>query len=162
HARKTAKGLEPYFTRAEIEGGALRNRGLELVYLADPVDAFFMHVQGSGRIKLSDGTTIRITYDGKNGHPYRSIGRYLIDSGELSADKMSLQTLGTWLRADPVRGNRVMGQNPSFVFFRELAGPEANQPIGAMKISLSPGRSLAVDASVHTLGTPIYVVVPTL
>lgn len=161
HLRRVGDRLEPYPARADIEQGALSGMGLELVYLADPVDAFFMHVQGSGRIRLTDGTSIRIGYDGKNGHPYTSIGRYLIDQRLLDADKISLASLAKWLRAEPERGRRVMWQNASFVFFREL-DKDAGAPKGALGVPLTPGRSLAVDASVHVLGSPIYVSSPTL
>ena len=109
----------PYPTRAEIEQGALAGKGLELLYLEDPVEVFFMHIQGSARIHLTDGTTVRINYDGKNGHPYTSIGRYLIDNGLLDANKVSMAALGKWLRADKARGQQVMWQNQSFIFFRE-------------------------------------------
>ncbi len=162
HVRKTASGIEPYPTRAEIEQGALKGKGLELLYLADPVDTFFMHIQGSGRIELPDGTTVRVNYDGKNGHPYTSIGRYLIKKGLLPADTMSLQALRKWLRADRARGQKVMWQNASFIFFRELKGHDAEGPLGALAVPLTPGRSLAVDTGYHTLGTPIYVAAPTL
>ena len=162
HGRKTASGVAPYATRAQIEGGALKGQGLELVYLADPVDVFFMQVQGSGRISLPDGQKIRVHYDGKNGHPYTSVGRHLIDTGVLTADKMSLDALGTWLRADPVRGAKAMQHNASYVFFRELIGAEAAGPLGVNGIPLTDGRSLAVDAGVHTIGTPIFVTSPTL
>jgi membrane-bound lytic murein transglycosylase A len=157
HARKTEKGLEPYDTRAEIEKGSLKGKGLELLYLANPVDLFFMQIQGSGRIKLADGSTIRLHYDGKNGHPYRSIGRYLIDKGLLAADKVSLGALTNWLKADPERGQKVMWQNASYVFFRELKGAEATSARGAMNAPLTPGRSLAVDTAYHVLGAPIFV-----
>jgi membrane-bound lytic murein transglycosylase A len=162
HARNTDNGLQPYPTRAEIETGALTGRGLELFYLADPVDVFFMQIQGSGRIKLPDGTAIRVSYDGKNGHPYSSIGRHLIDSGQLAPDQVTLHNLATWLKADPERGKKVMWYNASYVFFRELAGEQANGPLGVLDIPLTPVRSLAVDASVHAIGTPIYVGAPTL
>ncbi len=162
HARKTATGTEPYATRAEIEGGALAGQDLELMYLADPVDTFFMHIQGSGRIRLTDGSMVRVHYDGKNGHPYTSIGRYLIDQGILAADQISLGALRTWLRADADRGRHVMQQNKSFVFFRELAGAEASGPLGVLSIPLVAGRSLAVDTGFHAIGTPVYVVAPTI
>ena len=157
HARKTDKGTEPYATRAQIEQGALKGKNLELIYFADSVDVFFMQIQGSGRVKLTDGSTIRIHYDGKNGHPYSSIGRYLIEKGLLAADKVSMGALKRWLKADPERGKQVMWQNASYVFFRELKGPEAKGPLGAMNAQLTPGRSLAVDPGHHALGTPIYV-----
>ena len=157
HARKTDKGTEPYPTRAEIDQGALKDRNLELVYLSDPVEVFFLQVQGSGRVKLTDGTTIRIHYDGKNGHPYTSIGRYMIDKGILAADKVSMGALKRWLKADPERAKNVLWQNASYVFFRELKPGEGDGPRGALNAQLTPGRSLAVDSSHHTLGLPIYV-----
>lgn len=161
HLRKTSTGEEsPYPTRAEIEQGALAGQGLELLYLADPVDVFFMHIQGSGRIHLTDGSTVRINYAGKNGYPYTSIGRYLIDNNILPANKMSMQALGNWLREDKERGQKIMWQNKSFIFFRELG--DAEGPMGAMSVPLTPGRSLAVDTGFHTLGTPIYLSVPKL
>jgi len=156
HARKTDKGVEPFATRAQIEQGALKGQGLELLYFADPVDVFFMQIQGSGRVKLTDGTTIRVHYDGKNGHPYSSIGRFLIEKGLLAADKVSMGALAKWLRADPERAKMVMWQNASYVFFRELAN-DARGPLGAQNAPLTPGRSLAVDPGHHALGTPIFV-----
>jgi membrane-bound lytic murein transglycosylase A len=161
HARKTEKGTEPYFTREQIERGALKDKNLELMYFADTVEVFFMQIQGSGRVKLTDGSTIRVHYDGKNGHPYSSIGRYLIEKGLLAADKVSMGALARWLRADPERGKQVMWQNQSFVFFRELGG-DAKSPLGALNIALTPGRSLAVDTAFHALGSPIYIAVPGL
>ncbi len=105
HLRKTSTGeTSPYPTRAEIEQGALAGKDLELLYLEDPVEVFFMHIQGSARIHLTDGSTVRINYDGKNGYPYTSIGRYLIDNNILPANKMSMQALGKWLREDRARG----------------------------------------------------------
>jgi membrane-bound lytic murein transglycosylase A len=162
HARRTADGLVPYATREEIDNGALAGLGLELVWLEDPVDAFFLHVQGSGMIALDDGTRLRITYDGKNGHPYTSVGRHVIDAGLFPADKMTLDALKAWLRADSVRGRAAMWQNKSYVFFRELAGEQAGAALGAMEIPLTDDRSLAVDTRTHALGTPVYVAAPTL
>jgi membrane-bound lytic murein transglycosylase A len=162
HVRKTENGTEPYYTREQIEQGALKGQGLELLYFADSVDVFFMQIQGSGRVKLTDGTTIRVHYDGKNGHPYSSIGRYLIDKALLAADKVSMGALAKWLKADPERGKQVMWQNASYVFFRELKGDEAGAPLGAINVALTPGRSLALDPSFHWLGTPVYVSAPTL
>jgi membrane-bound lytic murein transglycosylase A len=162
HARKTSTGTEPYAVRSEIETGALQGQGLELLWLKDPVDAFFMHIQGSGRIRFPDGRMIRITYDGKNGHPYTSIGRFLIDAGVLSAEKMSLDALKDWLKADADRGRKAMWQNASFVFFREIEEDGADSPLGVLEIPLSTGRSLAVDTNFHTIGTPIYVSSPSL
>lgn len=162
HVRKTEKGNEPYFTRAQIDQGALKGKGLELLYFADSVDVFFMQIQGSGRIQLTDGTSVRVHYDGKNGHPYSSIGRYLIDKALLAADKVSLGALATWLKADQARANKVMWHNASYIFFRELKGEEAGAPLGALNVPLTAGRSLALDPSFHALGTPVYVSAPTL
>ena len=161
HARKTAEGVEPYATRAEIEDGALEGQDLELVWMDDAVDTFFMHIQGSGRIRFPDGSTTRITYDGKNGHPYTSVGRVLIDAGHFTPEQMTLGALKTWLAADPVRGRKTMQENRSFIFFRELAN-EKEGPLGALEIPLSDGRSLAVDTGFHAIGTPVYVSAPTL
>ncbi len=162
HARVDAGGkLVPYATRAEIDAGALDDKGLELFYLADPVDVFFLQIQGSGRIKLADGSVAQVNYDGKNGHPYTSIGRYLIDNSLMTAGQMSMGALGRWLKADRERGRRVMQQNASYVFFRELNGDTAG-PLGVLGIPLTTGRSLAVDAGVHALGLPIFVNAPTL
>jgi len=157
HGRKTETGVEPFATRAAIEQGALKGKGLELMYLTDPVEVFFLQIQGSGRVKLPDGSVVRVHYDGKNGHPYSSIGRYLMDKGLLAADKISMGALKKWLKADPERGKLVMWQNASYVFFRELKGPEAKGPLGAMNAQLTPGRSLAVDPGHHALGLPIFV-----
>ena len=159
HVRRTAAGIEPYATRGQIEHGALSGEGLELCYLADPVETFFLHVQGSGLIRLPDGQPMRITYDGKNGHPYTSLGRTLIADGTFSADGLTLQTLGDWLRADPERGRAVMWRNESFVFFKRL---DSDSPIGVLGTPLHMGRSLAVDTAFHALGLPIFVSSPSM
>lgn len=162
HLRQRADGTrEPYPSRQDIEAGALAGQGLELFYLADPVDAFFMQVQGSGRIALREGGTVRVTYDGKNGHPYTSVGRYLIETGAFVADQVSLESLANWLRADPERGRRAMWQNKSFVFFRALPA-DATGPLGVMNVALTDGRSLAVDTGYHALGLPVWVTAPAL
>ena len=160
HMRKTDRGLAPYLTRAEIEQGGLAGQGLELMYFKDPVDVFFMQVQGSGRVQLPNGDKVRIAYDGKNGYPYTSIGRVLIERGEIESEAMSLQALKQWLRANRERAKEVMGKNQSYVFFRELSGRETDAPMGANGVPLQPGRSLAVDTSYYSLGTPIYVDAP--
>jgi len=160
HARKTGSGSEPYPTRQQIEEGALAGQKLELIYLKDPIDVFFMQIQGSGRIALADGTQVRVTYDGKNGHPYTSIGRYLIDKGWFPADRMSLQALKEWLRKNPDKMREVLWQNQSYVFFRELEGEQAKAPMGVLEIPLTPLRSLAVDTRFHAIGTPVYVSAP--
>ncbi len=162
HLRQTANGLVPHMTRAEIEQGGLKGQDLELLYFRDPVDVYFMQVQGSARIELPDGELIRITYDGKNGYPYTSIGRELINSGTFTPDNMSLKALGNWLKDDRARAAPVMWKNQSYVFFRELKGAEAKGAMGALSIPLQTGRSLAVDTGYHALGTPIFVAAPNI
>lgn len=156
--RATPDGEMPYHTRAEIEAGALQDRGLELLYLDDAVDLFYMQVQGSGLVRLDDGTAKRLTYAGKNGHPYTSIGKVLIARGELGADDIDMDRVKAWLRADPERGRALMQENLSYVFFRVLSETEARDgPLGAAGVSLTPGRSLAIDTAHHGLGTPVFV-----
>jgi peptidoglycan lytic transglycosylase A len=159
--RITRHGVVPYYTRAEIEAGALQGRGLELVYLDDPIDLFYMQVQGSGLVRLDGGGEIRLSYDGKNGHAYSSIGRLLIERGEIGPGDMSMATVKAWLRQDRTRARALMNENASYVFFRER--PEGAQgPVGASGVALTPGRSLAVDGSLHAMGTPIFVTAPDL
>jgi membrane-bound lytic murein transglycosylase A len=162
HMRKTGRGLEPFLTRAEIDEGGLAGRNLELMYFKDPVDVFFMQVQGSGRVELPDGEKVRVAYDGKNGYPYTSIGRVLIASREISAEVMSLEALKRWLRANVERARALMWKNESYVFFRELTSNDAKGPVGANDIPLQPRRSLAVDTSYYALGTPVFVDAPDL
>ena len=158
--RKTEDGLVPFYTREEIDKGALKGRDLELVYL-DPVELFFMQVQGSGRVRLADGTHLRLGYSTKNGHPYTSIGKKLVELGEGKPKSMTMDGIKDWLRADKERGNRMMWENKSYVFFRLLDGKEGEDgPIGAQGVSLTPGRSLAVDPSFHALGLPVFVEAP--
>ena len=149
--------LKPYASRAEIERGALAQRGLELFWVDDAVDAFFLHIQGSGRVRLPDGTVARIGYDGQNGHPYVPIGRLLAERGALPRDEVSMQTIRAWLAAHPGEAAALMEENPSYVFFREIAGPaDAGGPLGAQGVALTAGRSLAVDRAFLPLGAPIW------
>ena len=145
--------LKPYETRAQIERGALDRFHLPLFWVADPVDAFFLEIQGSGRILLPDGGAVRVAYDGQNGQPYVPIGRLLVERGALSRDEVSMQSIRAWIEAHPVEGKALMDDNPSYVFFRELDGPG---PIGSEGVVLTPGRSLAVDRSFVPLGVPIF------
>jgi peptidoglycan lytic transglycosylase A len=152
--RQTPQGQVAYFTRAEIDAGALAGRGFELFYLADPVEFYFMQVQGSGRVRLADGSTLRLGFAAKNGHPYTSIGKLLVERGEGTPEEMTMAGLKAWLGADPERGRALMHENRSYVFFRELEG---DGPIGAEGVALTPGRSLAVDTEYVGLGTPVFV-----
>ena len=147
--------LVPYASRAEIERGALDPMHLEILWVDDPVAAFFLQVQGSGRVALSDGSTVRLGYDGQNGQTYVAIGRLLVARGELALDAVSLQSIRAWIKAHPQEGAALMDENPSYVFFREMSG---DSPIGAEGVALTPGRSLAVDRSFIPLGAPLFLV----
>ncbi len=163
HGRRTAEGgFTAYATRREIEEGALDGLGLEFVYLEDAVEAFLLHVQGSGLIELDSGESVRVSYAAKNGHPYTSIGKLLIDAGEIDPAAMSLQTLAAWLQADRQRGRDLMWRNRSYIFFEELGEAEKFGAQGVRDIELTAGRSLAVDASYHQIGLPVFVSVPGL
>ena len=161
--RRKGEELVPYYTRAEIDSGALEGSGLELLYLDDPIELFFMQIQGSGRVRLPDGSWVRLGYAAKNGHPYTSIGKRLLERGEKPPQGLTMEGLKWWLRADPARGRALMHENKSYVFFRALPEGEAGEgPVGAQGVPLTPGRSLAVDAAYHALGTPIFVAAPDL
>jgi membrane-bound lytic murein transglycosylase A len=161
--RETSEGQVPYYARGEIDAGALSGSGLELLYLDDPVELFYMQVQGSGLVRLRDGAAVRLTYAAKNGHPYTSIGKLLIERGEIERESMSMRAVKAWLHADPARGRALLAENKSYVFFRELDAEEGRDgPLGVEGVALTPGRSLAVDASYHRLGLPVFVTVPDL
>ena len=150
--------LVPYYDRAAIEHGALAAQHLELVFLADPVDAFFLEIQGAGRVRLPDGRIVRVSYDGQNGRPYVPIGRLLIERGELTREAVSLPAIRAWLAAHPAQAPALMDANPSYVFFTVLAPtpPEVGPP-GALGVALTPGRSLAVDRRFLPMGAPVFV-----
>jgi membrane-bound lytic murein transglycosylase A len=161
--RKTAAGLEPYYTRAEIESGALAGRRLELLYLKTAVDAYVMHVQGSGSIRLTDGRQVRIGYAGKNGYPYTSAGTVLIRRGLIKRENLTLQSMRTWFEAHPTETAAVLNENKSYIFFERKPDVEGQTgPIGGQGTPLTPRRSLAVDPAYYTLGAPLYVVSETL
>jgi membrane-bound lytic murein transglycosylase A len=156
-ARQTAAGLEPYPDRAAIEDGALGPAARALVYLRDAVEVFIVQVQGSARVRLPDGAVVRLAYAGRNGHPYTSIGRILVEEGRIAPAEMSLDRLTGWLRANPVAARGIMRRNASYVFFRiaeELAPAEG--PIGGAGAPLTAGRSLAVDRSLWSYGLPVW------
>ncbi|KAB2849599.1 MAG: transglycosylase [Hyphomicrobiaceae bacterium] len=162
HLRQTVAGLVPFATRDEIDKGALKDQQLELLYLEDPVEVFFVQIQGSARVRLRDGKIVRVGYDGKNGHPYSSIGRYLIDKGEIPVERMSLDALRVWLKANPEKAREAMWANKSYVFFREHPEKNGEGPHGVHQIPLTTGRSLAVDPGYHAIGLPVFVVSPSL
>jgi membrane-bound lytic murein transglycosylase A len=145
----------PYFERGEIDGTTNPLAGNELFWVADPVESFFLHIQGSGRILLPDGGKVMLNYANQNGHPYRSIGKLLLEREEMSRDQMSMQNIRRWVNENPEAGRKLLDENPSYVFFRELeAGVES--PPGAMGIPLSAERSLAVDRRAIPLGAPVF------
>ena len=135
--------LKPYADRAKIVNGALDGQNLELIWLDNKVDAFFVQIQGSGRVKMDDGSELRVGYAGQNGHPYTAIGRELIARGELAKENVSMQSIRAWLDAHPAQADALMNSNPSYVFFKLLEN-EAG-PLGAANVALTPLRSLAVD-----------------
>ncbi len=145
--------LVPFQTRAEIQGGALAGRGLELLWVDDPVDAFFLHIQGSGRVVMEDGQVVRLGYAGRNGHAYVAIGRELVAGGAIAAETLSMQSIRAWLRAHPAEAADLMARNPSFIFFRAIDG---DGPIGTQGAVLTPGRSLAVDQRFVPLSVPVW------
>ncbi len=149
---------DPALTRKRIDAGALDGRGLELAWLADPFDAFMLHVQGSGRLRLPDGASMRIGFAAKNGHPYRSVGAELIRRGAVPEGGMSADVLREWVALNGEEGVALLRRNPSYVFFREVAGLAAGDgPVGAMGVPLTPMRSIAVDPAHVPLGAPVWV-----
>ncbi len=145
--------LVPYHDRVAIDGGALASRGLEIGWAADAVELFFLQVQGSGRLRLPDGSVMRIGYAGQNGRDYVGIGRVLRDEGALGAGEASMQGIMGYLRRQPDGGRSVMQRNPSWVFFRELTGAG---PLGALGVQVSPRASVAVDPEFVPLGAPVW------
>ena len=158
-ARKAADGtLLVYPDRAAINAGWLDGRGLEIAFAEDPVDVFFAHVQGAARLRFDDGTAMRITYDGKTGHPFTAIGQLLVDSGEIEPGAVSMQAIRQWLAGHPDEAGALMERNRSYIFFREApVDNEADGPVAAAKVPLTAGRSLAVDRLLHTFGSPVFV-----
>ena len=146
----------PYYTRAQIEDGALVNKGLEIAWAADPVDLFFVEIQGSGRVSFPDGTSIRIAYADQNGLPYTAIGKLLRDRGILPPGGASMQSIKAWIRANPDQGRELMRENASYIFFKILNGPG---PVGALNVPLTPQGSVAADPKFVPLGAPVYLAV---
>ncbi|SHM88334.1 murein transglycosylase A [Roseibium suaedae] len=158
HGRMTVKGLQPLPDRSAIMDGALDRENLDLVYLADPVDAFFIHVQGSARLRLTDGSVMRVGYAGKAGYPYTSVAKVLVDRGEGTPEELTMSGLRRWFKAHPDRRDELLRQNRSYIFFRDvpIADP-ADGPEGAAGLPLVAGRSLAVDLRHISLGLPVFV-----
>ena len=157
YGRIAGEQFVPYYSRDEIERGALFGRRLELLWVDDPVAKFFLQIQGSGQVRLDDGEVVRVGYASRNGHPYRAIGRDLIEIGALRREEVSLQSIRAWLRAHPAEAAAIMARNRSYIFFREhpQLSPE-DGPLGAQGVPLTAGRSLAVDRRYLPLGAPVW------
>lgn len=145
--------LVPYASRGEIVAGALANRGLELMYLKDPIDAFFLQIQGSGLVRQPDGSLVRLGYAAQNGYPYTAIGKLLIQRGEMTKDEVSMQSIRAWVNAHPDEGRALMDENASYVFFEEQ---QAEGAIGSQGVVLTGGRSMAIDRKHMPLGAPLW------
>jgi len=153
-ARIEGKKLIPYYTRKDMEEGkALKGKGLEIAWLKDPVDVAFLHIQGSGSIRLNDGRILRVGYHAKNGRPYKSIGRYMLKKGLLTKKEMSMQAIRRYLESHPDILGEVLNHNPSYIFFRILNGP----PQGNIGVPLTPGRSLALDSTLFPKGALAFI-----
>ncbi|MEM9332466.1 MAG: MltA domain-containing protein [Pseudomonadota bacterium] len=158
YARQTEAGLVEYYDRGAIDNGALANKGLELFWLRSVVEGFYIHVQGSARLNLTDGTTARVSYAGKTGHPYTSIGKVLVDRGMMPLEDANMVNIRAWLEEDKARALELLHQNRSFIFFSEIKGHEPGfGPVAAAGVQLTPGRSLAVDKDQHAYGTPVWI-----
>jgi membrane-bound lytic murein transglycosylase A len=161
--RTTRSGIVEYFDRPAIERGALAGKGLEIAWLEDKVDVFFIHVQGAARLKMTDGTLRRVTYAAKSGQRFTGPGHILADLGEIPLAEVTMQSIRRWLRNNPARIDEILWQNRSFIFFREAPVDDvALGPVAAAKVPLTPGRSIAVDRLLHTFGTPFYIDAPSL
>ncbi len=152
--RVEGRRLVPYPSRGEIEAKGAGFGAPVIAWTADPVELFFLQIQGSGQVELPGGERIRVGYADQNGHPYRSLGRYLVDRGELVLEQASMDGIKAWAAAHPQKLQAALNANPSYVFFREL--PPTDGPIGALGIALTPQYSLAVDRRFVPLGAPVF------
>ncbi|PZX18981.1 membrane-bound lytic murein transglycosylase A [Palleronia aestuarii] len=148
-----------WLARAQIETeGLLDGRGLEIAWIDDPVDVFFLQIQGSGRVRLDDGTSLRVGYAGKNGHDYRSIGLELVRRGEYDEHEVSADNIRNWVKRNGEEGRALLNHNPSYTFFREVSQvPAEKGPLGAMNRSITALRSIAIDPTIIRLGTPVWI-----
>jgi membrane-bound lytic murein transglycosylase A len=151
------KKIVPYYDRGEIEEGVLTGRNLEICWLHDPIDLLFIQIQGSARIRMEDGSIVRINYAAHNGYPYQPVGRYLIENGAIPREEMSMDRIRKWMEENPDDAREIRAKNRSYVFFREAALSAVEEPKGAQGVSLTPGRSIAVDKALHIYGTPFYI-----
>jgi membrane-bound lytic murein transglycosylase A len=149
--------LVPYYDRGEIEDGAIAGRGLEICWLKNQTDLLFAQIQGSARVRLENGSTVRINYDAHNGYPYTAVGRILIDRGIIPKEQMSMQKIREWMEQNPDGANELRRQNRAYVFFREVQLSDKDEAVGAQGVPLTPGRSIAVDKALHVYGTPFFI-----
>jgi membrane-bound lytic murein transglycosylase A len=147
----------PYHDRAAIDGGALAGKGLEICWLKDPIDAFFIHIQGSSRVRLEDGTVLRLNYDGHNGHAYTPVGRILVQREAVPKEEMSMDRIRQWMQANPNQAAALRNENKSYIFFRVASLADHEEAIGAQGIPLTADRSIAVDRNLHAYGTPFWI-----
>jgi membrane-bound lytic murein transglycosylase A len=154
--RLEGRRVVPYWPRADIEAGKAAVQGHELLWTDDAIELFFLQIQGSGRVRLDSGETIRLSYADQNGYPYRSVGRVLVEQGELTLDQASMQGIKAWAQRNPERLAQLLNQNASYVFFRETSAA-TDGPTGALGVPLTAGRSIAVDARAIPLGAPAFV-----
>ncbi|MGY3438437.1 MULTISPECIES: murein transglycosylase A [unclassified Marinovum] len=154
-----ARNNLPWLSRRDIlTSGVMDSRGLEIAWVDDPVELFFLQIQGSGRIRMDDGSVVRVGYGGKNGHDYRSVGQELVRRGVYNAHQVSAQVIKNWVRRNPIDGQELLFHNPSYVFFREVSEvPAEKGPLGAMNRSITTMRSIAVDPDIVRLGSPVWV-----
>ena len=155
--RVVKRSTAAYFDRAQIEDGAIAGRDLEICYLKGPIDAFFAEIQGSVRVRLEDGSVIRLNYAADNGHPYFAVGSVLVQKGIVPREEMSMQKIREYMEKNPEEGRELRRMNKSYVFFRETDLTEFDEAIGAQGISLTAARSIAVDRKIHTYGMPVFV-----
>jgi membrane-bound lytic murein transglycosylase A len=149
--------LVPYYDRGQIEDGVLAGRGIEIVWLKDQTDLLFTQIQGSARVHLPDGSTVRINYDSYNGYPFTPVGRILVERGIYTREEISMQKIRDWMEANPDGAKELRRQNRSYVFFRELQLSDKEEAIGAQGVPLTAGRSIAVDKALHVYGTPFFI-----
>ncbi len=149
--------LVPYYDRAEIEDGAIAGRGLEVVWLKSQTDLLFIQIQGSARIRLEDGSMVRINYDAHNGYPYTPVGRVLIERNIVTKEQMSMQKIREYMEQNPDAAKELRRFNRSYVFFREVKLAADDEAVGAQGVPLTAGRSIAVDKSLHVYGTPFFI-----
>jgi len=148
--------VAPYHDRAAIDNGALEGKGLELLWVDDPVEAFFLHVQGSGRVNLPNGRVVRVNYAASNGHPFISIGKELIKDNIMDVKDVSMQSIRDWMARCPEKARTLMHRNPSYVFFREVKGLAEDGPIGCIGVPVTEGRTMAIDRRWLPMGAPLW------